>query len=84
MLFTDLLCTPAFWAIKFHHVTLTIFVHKLIDAVFIAVERRQPRINTQTYPFQRIHNQIGRKGFKIKCRVVHDNIHFRSAASAGK
>ncbi|CSB39666.1 Uncharacterised protein [Vibrio cholerae] len=38
MLFLDLLIGPTLWAIKFHHKAATLFIGKLVDAVFIAVE----------------------------------------------
>lgn len=51
MFLTDLCGAPALRAVKLHYVAPAIFVYKLIDAVLIAVQRRQAGIDAQATPF---------------------------------
>ncbi len=51
MFLTDLCGAPALRAVKLHHVAPAIFVHKLIDAVLVTVQRREAGIDAQANSF---------------------------------
>lgn len=66
MFFLNLRLRPPFRTVEFNDKTAPIFIHKLINPVFIAIERRQTGINPNTYREKRIENQRGKQRLKIK------------------
>ena len=71
MFFFDLFTAPALGTIEFHYVTTPFLIRELIDAIFVAVERRQAGIDAQAGVPKRINNGVRIKGLKIKGSGIH-------------
>ncbi len=71
VLFEDLGPAPATGTVELHHVAATIFILKLVDPVFVAVEFDETGVDTQAAEVQRIHDEIGIEVGIVETHVIH-------------